>query len=923
MADQTKQLFDSDTSEPQGPVECLGMTFENDAARREHFLQLLRAQLQDPEFRKIEGFPIGEDDDILALSDPPYYTACPNPFVRDFNAAYGSEYDQENNDYHRKPMAVDVSVGKTDSLYTAHSYHTKVPHKAIMRAILHYTNPGDIVLDGFSGSGMVGVAAQVCGSAKKDIKQEINEEWSAQGDEGPMWGARRAVLTDLSPAATFISANYNTPFDRKAFASAARNILDQLRTEVGWMYETTIPETGESAPVNFTVWSEAFSCPECASEVIFTREAFDADTKKVRKHFNCPQCQTRLTKGLLERQFETQIDPATGEPWSRVKFVPVTVNYSVGKERREKDWDATDSELFERIAQLGHPPAVPTAEFPLEQMYHGSRLAPKGFTNIHHLFLARATQSFGRLWEICTEIADPRTRNMLLFMIDQSIWGASILNRYSPSHFSQVNRQLTGVYYVPSQHAECSPWYMFEGKLKRLKSAFDIEYARYGQAIVSTNSTTSLQVPDNSIDYVFTDPPFGANIPYADLNVLVESWHGVLTNPVSEAIMDQMKNKGLPEYQRLMQKCFEEYQRVLKPGRWMTMVFHNSHNAVWNCIQEAMSAAGFVVADVRTLDKQQGSYRQVTSTAVKQDLVVSAYKPNGGLEQRFGISAGSEEGVWQFIETHLRQLPVFVSKAGKAETIAERQGYLLYDRVVAFHVQRSVKIPFVNNAEFHAQIAQKYPQRDGMYFLPDQVAEYDRKRMTVNEVEQLDLFVTNEASAIQWLRQALKSKPQTFQELQPQFMQEVAGWQKHEKSLELSELLDQNFLCYDMNDTVPSQIHGYLSSNFKDVRKLSKDDPKLKAKAKDRWYVPDPRKEIDLEKSRHRDLMKEFNLYREAKGKLKTVRTEALRAGFKECWQQNDYAAIVEMAGRVREEIIQEDTALLMYYDNALMLSGE
>src|SRR6266850_3879777 len=107
-----------------------------------------------------------------------------------------------------------------------------------------------------------------------------------------------------------------------------------------------------------------------------------------------------------------------------------------------------------------------------------------------------------------------------------------------------------------------------------------------------------------------------------------------------------------------MRRCFHEYHRVLKPGRWMTVVFSNSSNAVWRAIQEALGTAGFVVADVRTLDKQQGSYRQVTSTAVKQDLVISAYKPNGGLENRFYLEAGTEEGVWDFMRTHLQQLPV-------------------------------------------------------------------------------------------------------------------------------------------------------------------------------------------------------------------------------------------------------------------------
>lgn len=165
------------------------------------------------------------------------------------------------------------------------------------------------------------------------------------------------------------------------------------------------------------------------------------------------------------------------------------------------------------------------------------------------------------------------------------------------------------------------------------------------------------------------------------------------------------------------------------------------------------------------MDRQQGSFNQVTAAgAVKQDLVISACKPNGGLEERFKLTAGTEEGVWDFVRTHLKQLPVFVSKDGQAEVIAERQNYLLFDRMVAFHVQRGVTVP-MSAAEFYAGLEQRFPPRDGMYFLPDQAAEYDRKRMTVKEVLQLQLFVSDEASAIQWLKQLLTRKPQTFQEL--------------------------------------------------------------------------------------------------------------------------------------------------------------
>ena len=114
----------------------------------------------------------------------------------------------------------------------------------------------------------------------------------------------------------------------------------------------------------------------------------------------------------------------------------------------------------------------------------------------------------------------------------------------------------------------------------------------------------------------------------------------------------------------------------LKPGRWITVEFHNSKNYIWTAIQESLTAAGFVVADVRTLSRNLGSLNQLTSpNAVKQDLVISAYKPNGGFEERFKLTAGTEEGVWDFVRTHLKQLPVFVSKNGQAEIIAERQNF--------------------------------------------------------------------------------------------------------------------------------------------------------------------------------------------------------------------------------------------------------
>ena len=940
-----QELFEQSLAEAKAakkaePVECLGMMFQSDAARRAYFTEKLKEKLTDREFRKIEGFPKGSDEGILRLSDPPFYTACPNPFLADFIRCYGRPYDASE-PYHREPLAVDVSEGKTDPLYAAHSYHTKVPYKAIMPAILHYTEPGDLILDGFAGSGMAGVAAQMCGNPEPEFRLELEKTWPEAGHPAPRWGTRRVILGDLSPAATFIAANYNLPFDVRAFEREARRILKELASELGWMYETVHTDGKTKGRINYTVWSEVFACPECGGEVVFFDEAFDATTKGVRDEFPCPHCAVALNKQRMQRLYDTVLDPVLNKPVKQLRRRPVLINYSVGKDKYEKQPDQHDFGVIARARGLTLPATVPTNEIPFMHMTHQrARMETFGITHIHHFYLPRAAQVLGTLWANVAAVQDERLRQMLLFFVEQAVWGASLLNRYSPTHFSEVNRYLSGIYYVPSQHAECSPWYILEGKLARLAKVFAHAAATTRITAITTGSAAAMALPASSVDYIFTDPPFGENIYYADLNFLVESWHRVWTDATPEAIVDQAKHKEIRDYQQLMQRCFAEYYRALKPARWMTMVFHNSHNAVWNAIQEALTAVGFVVADVRTMDKQQGSYRQVTSSAMKQDLVVSAYKPNGGLEQRFATEAGTEEGVWDFVRTHLRQLPVFATdREERAEVIAERTGRLLFDRMVAFHVQRGVLVP-LSAAEFAAGVEQRFPTRDDMFFLNDQVAEYDRRRMTAKELKQLDLFVTDESSAIEWIRAQLIRKSQTLQDLTPQFLREIgASWSKHEERPELRDILEHGFLCYDGTGPIPAQLVSWMrqSSTFRglidnaiakgraraDNGALVTEDGVLKGSVVDHWYVPSPSQAQDLEKLRERALLREFAEYRESTARrLKVFRLEAVRAGFKRAWSDRDYATIIAVAEKIPGDVLQEDPKLLMWYDQAVTRMG-
>jgi inorganic pyrophosphatase len=447
-----------------------------------------------------------------------------------------------------------------------------------------------------------------------------------------------------------------------------------------------------------------------------------------------------------------------------------------------------------------------------------------------------------------------------------------------------------------------------------------------GESVIQTGSLSCLHgLPDNSFDYLFIDPPFGSNIMYSELNFIWEAWLKVKTNNKEEAIENRSQKKGSTQYRQLMTGCFLEAYRALKPGRWITVEFSNTKASVWNSIQTALTEAGFIVANVSSLDKKQGSFNAVTNTtSVKQDLIISAYKPNEGFEERFQKEAQTEEGVWDFIRTHLKYLPVTKPHEDSLLFVPERDPRILFDQVVAYYVRRGYPVP-ISSHEFQSGLMQRTIERDGMYFLADQVAEYDRKRALSGKILTESMFVSDESTAIQWLRHLLKNKPQTSSDINPQFMQQLGGWSKNEEQLDLRELLNQNFLCYDGKGPVPEQIHAYLSSNWKDMRNLSKEDPQLIAKAKDRWYVPDPNKVGDLEKLRERALLKEFEEYKQLKRKFKAsdrFRLEAVRAGFKKAWQVRDYQTILSVGEKLPSQVLEEDPKLLMWYDQAVTRSG-
>ncbi|MDO8996504.1 MAG: DNA methyltransferase [Sediminibacterium sp.] len=856
---------------------CLGKAFASEEERREYFRKELRAKL--PELKKIEGFPIGEDEDIINLSDPPYYTACPNPWLNDFIAEWEKEKAniqiREKDFYIDEPYASDVSEGKNNPIYNAHSYHTKVPHPAIMRFILHYTQPGDIIFDGFAGTGMTGVAARLCGNPSAEERFKIEEDFKNIYGLVPKWGSRKAICGDLSSIATFIAYNYNNSVDVAKFNDRVNLIIQELKNDYAWVYQT-VHQKDKVGYINYIIWSDVFICSICNSEIIFWDSAVDHEKDIVHDEFECKKCKSIHTKRSVSDAVLTVYNHYKEKAFTKKKRIPVLINYSFGGKRYDKKPDVADLANQEKIDDL-----LIQNWFPKNEIIPGDeigRLRNELINDVSELIPKRALIILSTLAKSAT--VDNRLNLIITSILQNSSW----LYRWRANGKGGTT---SGTYYICATPQENNVFNQIERKLKDFTSAFTQVKSADCTSSIYTNSSTTLSLSDNTIDYIFTDPPFGANIMYSELNFMWEAWLKVLTNNEKEAIENKTQGKSTLDYQNLMLDCFKELNRILKPDKWMTVEFSNTSAAVWNGIQTAIQRAGFIIANVAALDKKQGSFKAVTTaTAVKQDLVISCYKPSKEFENKFA-STQSDFAIWEFVTQHLEHLPSYLGYKNNTTSIIERSPKILFDRLITFYLMRGLPVP-IDARDFQEGLKQKFIERDGMYFTAEQAAEYDEKKAQTQNFVQLSFIVTTESDAIEWLKDRLRKQAQKYQDIMPDFRIATQSLRKGDTLPELQDILNESFI----------------------------------QEADGKWRSPDPNEAKDREALRTKVLLKEFTGYVAAISlpkakKLKEVRVEALRAGFKNRWEQKDFKTIVTLSEMIPQNILLEDEQLLMYYDIA------
>jgi DNA modification methylase len=541
-----------------------------------------------------------------------YYASGPNPNLRRFVEEHATPYDPETDDYHVPPFDQPITTTKATAIYNMHTYWSKKPHDAIRQYIRHYTQPGDLVLDPMCGSGGTALAALMEG--------------------------RAAIAIDLSPAATFITKNYCTPVDVDELQRAFEELQAKVKPEMDWLYETRCDRCDGRATTGYTVYSYVFQCARCLEKVPLF-DCVDAEgqtaTGKSKQIKACPHCYARGHVEEISTTRSQRFDP-----------VPVLVSYLCEEgckprrdQRRHNDPDSKKRVFFEEydLGKLREIEAknIPHWYPPHYMMNVESDTKPWGdkwragtsnFRKVAELFTKR------NLWALAAIREAAHNSDTLSFAFTGITLNNSIMVRESNTQF------LAGTYYIPQTSKAVNAWNSFSGRVSQLLQYWDTSNSFFPsiELIISTQSATNLKIiPSATVDYIFTDPPYAGNVQYGELNFIWEAWMEFNTDwQAQEIVVNRTRGKTDADWILMMHEAMAECHRVLKPGRWISLCYHDTSEGTWQLVQDMMTEIGFVperTEEALFIDKAEKSFNQyIADKVTRRDLVINFRKPRPG-----------------------------------------------------------------------------------------------------------------------------------------------------------------------------------------------------------------------------------------------------------------------------------------------------
>ncbi|MBN2335630.1 hypothetical protein JXL21_08720, partial [Candidatus Bathyarchaeota archaeon] len=277
------------------------------------------------------------------------------------------------------------------------------------------------------------------------------------------------------------------------------------------------------------------------------------------------------------------------------------------KEIQKKDFDIEDRAFLNKVNNTPIPYWIPDTE-----LIWNTRINVHKNTKVTDLFTHRNLIALSILLHNINEITDENIKELMRFVFTGFVFNSSRMNFVNVGGYRSLGRgwAIRG-YWVPGEHLEQNVWNDFERQYNRVKkgkiesnsevnfndaSSFDEIKDDQKNILILNGSALNIPLPKNSVDYVFTDPPYGDSIPYVELHYMWSSWLDFKVNFDDEIIISNSsirKDKNFEFYHKMLSKAFREIYRVLKPDKWLTVTFHNTDIKIYNSIIKVVILAGF------------------------------------------------------------------------------------------------------------------------------------------------------------------------------------------------------------------------------------------------------------------------------------------------------------------------------------------
>ncbi len=581
---------------------------------------------------------------------------------------------------------------RSGALFHAHPYPTKISPESIALIIACHTSPGDTVFDGFGGSCTTAVASLLCSRPTDEMRSE-----AARLGLAPKWGPRNAVVYELSGLGSFIGQTLCSRTDPSAFERAAKELLSEVEHTHGWLYATQDP-SGKPGRARYFIWSDHLECPRCHKQTTLWQTCVSLNPARISKDYCCPACQWTGALDTVPRLFDEYYDDILKKSVRHRVRTLVRVDGETKTIHWSREPDHEDVNLVQRIQDE----AIPQT-FPITPMMGKGGTAwgdlwragyHEGITHVHHFYTRRNLIAMASVWKLISQ-APQSVRDALM------LWASS----YNNSHSTLMTRVVAkkdhkdlvltsaqpGVLYISGLPVEKNIFSGLRRKIKTITEAFRILRDKNGTVQVVQGSGTNTGLPDQSVDYVFMDPPFGGNIPYSEVNFISEAWLRRLTYAKDEAIVSTAQKKELSDYENLLRCVFKETRRILKTDGQANVVFHSTQADVWTALVNAYTSAGFAAGESTILDKRQGSFKQVTTKNFAQGDPLLLLRPIETAPSATTVNLNNVMGL-------------LIEESSRLKNPDEMSPKRLYSRFVSYYL-RQHQAPPINANEFYEQLA--------------------------------------------------------------------------------------------------------------------------------------------------------------------------------------------------------------------------